>query len=109
MKTPLRFGSNARLALALALVALAAAPAAADTVTANPPTGPVQGVVTPAMHEFLGIPYGEPPVGALRWQPPVAHAAWTTPLDASAYGNRCAQSTSPFGEPSTSEDCLFLN
>lgn len=95
--------------LAALVSAAAAANAAAQTITANPPIGPVQGVVTPAMHEFLGVPYAEPPVGTLRWAPPVAHPAWTTPLDASAYGNRCAQTGGPFGEASTSEDCLFLN
>jgi para-nitrobenzyl esterase len=99
-----------RRALLTVLACLAAASsAAAQTITANPPTGPVQGVVTPPMHKFLGVPYAEPPVGALRWKPPVPRAAWTTPLDASAYGNRCAQVGGPFGEASTSEDCLFLN
>ncbi|MEO6028735.1 MAG: carboxylesterase family protein [Candidatus Binatia bacterium] len=85
------------------------ATATAQPITATPPVGPVQGVVTPAMHEFLGIPYAEPPVGTLRWAPPVARPAWTTPLDASAFGNRCAQVGGPFGEASTNEDCLFLN
>jgi len=98
------------LPLAALLAALgAAAPANAVTVTATPPIGPVTGVVTPAFDEFLGIPYAEAPVGALRWQPPEPHAPWSTPLDASAFGNRCAQIASPFGLPSTSEDCLFLN
>lgn len=83
--------------------------AAAQTVTARPPTGPVTGVVTPAMHAFLGIPYAEPPIGELRWAPPEPHAPWIAPLAASAYGNRCPQATSPFGQPSTGEDCLFLN
>jgi len=27
----------------------------------------------------------------------------------STFGNRCAQTPSPFGESSTSEDCLYLN
>jgi para-nitrobenzyl esterase len=100
-------GRSALLAL---LIALAAPPrATAQTVTANPPTGPIQGVVTSAMHEFLGIPYAEPPVGDRRWTPPVPHAPWTTPLDASAFGGRCAQVDGPFGEASTNEDCLYLN
>ncbi len=81
----------------------------AQTITANPPVGPVTGVVTPAMHQFLGIPYAEPPVGDLRWAPPEPYAPWTTPRDASAYGSRCPQTPSPFGEPATTEDCLFLN
>jgi para-nitrobenzyl esterase len=99
-----------RAALLAVLIALAAPPlATAQTVTAYPPTGPIEGVVTPVMHEFLGIPYAEPPVGALRWRPPVARAPWTTPLDASAFGGRCAQVGGPFGEASTNEDCLYLN
>jgi para-nitrobenzyl esterase len=88
---------------------LAAVSADAQTITAQLPVGPVTGVVTPAMLEFLGIPYAEPPVGDLRWAPPEPHAPWTTPLDASAFGSRCPQPPSPFGQPSTGEDCLFLN
>ncbi len=86
-----------------------ASAAVAQTITAQPPAGPVTGVVTPVMHRFLGIPYAEPPVGALRWAPPEPRLPWMTPLDASTYGSRCPQRPSPFGEPSTGEDCLFLN
>jgi para-nitrobenzyl esterase len=103
--TPARF-----FAVPIAFLCLAIATSAgAQTIMAAPPAGPVVGVVTPAMHEFLGIPYAEPPVGALRWAPPVTRTPWTTPLDASTYGDRCAQVGGAFGEASTSEDCLFLN
>src|ERR1700685_4175863 len=72
--------------------------------------GPVRGTVTSAgIHEFLGIPYAAPPVGALRWRRPVAHSPWFTTLDASHFGNHCPQPASPFGIASATEDCLFLN
>jgi para-nitrobenzyl esterase len=95
--------------LGAAWISIGTTTAGAQTLTANPPAGPVAGVVTPTVHQFLGIPYAEAPVGPLRWQPPQPLAPWSTPLDASAFGARCAQTTSPFGIPSTSEDCLFLN
>lgn len=98
-----------RLLLGTMFMLAFASMAAAQPITANPPIGPVTGVVTPTMHKFLGIPYAAPPVGPLRWAPPQPHAAWTTPLDASSFGSRCAQTPSPFGEVSSSEDCLFLN
>ncbi len=106
---PQRMRSFRHLLTSLVLALGMATAAAAETVTATPPAGPVHGVVTPTMLAFLGIPYAAPPVGALRWAPPQPHAPWTTPLDASAFGSRCPQAWGPFGEPSTREDCLFLN
>src|SRR5207253_2218638 len=36
-------------------------------------------------------------------------APWTTPIDGSTVAPHCAQIASPFGQPSSSEDCLYLN
>ncbi len=71
--------------------------------------GLVRGIDAHGVREFLGIPYAAPPVGDLRWRAPQPAARRRAPLDASRFGNHCAQSASPFGIASTSEDCLFLN
>ncbi|MEF2071054.1 carboxylesterase/lipase family protein [Consotaella aegiceratis] len=59
--------------------------------------------------EFLGVRYGEPPVGNLRWKPPVPVHAGSATADATHPGKGCAQGPSPFGTASNAEDCLFLN
>jgi para-nitrobenzyl esterase len=97
------------LAMGLASIAAPAPSATAETAIAVSENGPVEGLVTPTLHKFLGIPYAAPPVGALRWQPPQPHADWVTPIDATQFGNHCPQATSPFGLPTETEDCLFLN
>jgi para-nitrobenzyl esterase len=74
--------------------------------TAN---GPVRGLANGAVDEFLGIPYAAPPVGALRWQPPQPTASWSGVRDATRFAPHCPQPAGPFGQASTSEDCLFLN
>ncbi|XP_055907115.1 cocaine esterase [Eupeodes corollae] len=73
-----------------------------------------------AVYTFLGIPYAEPPVGALRFMYPRPHGGW---------GNRTYSATSakpiclqlpnsvydetpdgtPAREPDMHEDCLYLN
>lgn len=74
---------------------------------------------------WLGVPYAQPPVGALRWQPTAAVQPWSGTRDATRFGPACAQggrffSPSPaggydlsvrdgFGKPVGSEDCLTLN
>jgi para-nitrobenzyl esterase len=71
--------------------------------------GAVRGLANGAVDEFLGIPYAAPPVGALRWQPPQPAASWSGVRDATKFAPHCPQQASPFGQASTSEDCLFLN
>src|SRR5271168_2608657 len=113
--------TGARLAVAgLTLGALvAAAPAVsastrADQTGAGGPVvgtanGAVGGLANGAVDEFLGIPYAAPPVGALRWQPPQPAASWSGVRDATQFAPHCPQVAGPFGEASTSEDCLYLN
>ncbi len=60
--------------------------------------------------EYLGIPYGKPPTGPLRFMPPQPAEGWSMPRDATAYGPSCLQATSGLGSVGmTSEDCLSVN
>jgi para-nitrobenzyl esterase len=68
-------------------------------------SGVVLGSTVGGVDEFLGIPYAQPPVGALRWLPPKAFGNFTGgTFEATEFGSECTQSG-----PSGSEDCLFLN
>src|ERR1700733_10861026 len=103
-----------RLAVAgLTLGALVAAAPAVSASTggriAGTANGAVRGLADGAVDEFLGIPYAAPPVGPLRWQPPQPAARWSGVRDATQFAPHCPQLAGPFGEASTSEDCLFLN
>ncbi|CAM2101513.1 unnamed protein product [Caretta caretta] len=59
-------------------------------------SGPIRGkrlqVGSSTVTAFLGIPYAEPPVGALRFQKPIPHQPWSHVLEASSFGNMCHQS-----------------
>jgi len=73
--------------------------------------GDLHGTAAGGVVAFRGIPYAAPPVGALRWQPPAPPASWTGVRDASAFGNSCPQGKANglFANPSSTEDCLYLN
>ncbi|XP_062850238.1 acetylcholinesterase [Trichomycterus rosablanca] len=69
---------------------------------------------------FLGIPFGEPPVGRKRFKPAEPKKPWNDVFKAIEYSNACYQfvDTSFPGFPGTemwnpnrvmSEDCLYLN
>jgi para-nitrobenzyl esterase len=65
------------------------------------------------VRKFLGIPYAAPPTGPRRWTAPEPAAPWTGVRSATAFGNRCVQTT-PFPDmvfrsPAESEDCLNLS
>jgi len=79
-----------------------------DETVAVTSTGTVRGAAAGpdgAVIAFLGIPYAEPPVGALRWRPPVPHAPWEGVRDAIDPPPMCPQIRPGFGQ----EDCLTLN
>ncbi|HTR54740.1 MAG TPA: carboxylesterase family protein, partial [Kofleriaceae bacterium] len=92
----------------LALAACIAGCSSSDPLTVTTDSGDVHGKQVGQMREFLGIPYATPPVGDLRWRVPQPPAHWSKPLEATAYGNECAQTLSYAG-PSYDEDCLYLN
>jgi para-nitrobenzyl esterase len=115
-------GWRARTRIAVAGVTLGALVAAAPAVSASTlggqaasgplaatANGAVRGLGSGAVDEFLGIPYAAPPVGPLRWQPPQPAASWSGVRAATQFAPHCPQLAGPFGQASTSEDCLFLN
>lgn len=65
---------------------------------------------------WLGIPYAEAPVGALRWRAPQPAAAWQGVRQATDYGSPCVQfwgilsgRDGQRGDLLGQEDCLSLN
>lgn len=69
---------------------------------------------------FLGIPYGKPPVGKLRFRAPKPAERWTMPKHTTTFPNSCFQFPDTYFDdfagadmwnPNTavSEDCLYLN
>lgn len=94
---------------------------AAPSVAASPATlvhtsaGNVRGLITNGQHVYKGIPYAQPPIGALRWKPPLPLSAWSGVHDATRFGAACQQPGYPpdsiYAEAysSMSEDCLSLN
>jgi para-nitrobenzyl esterase len=89
--------------IAAGIAIVFAAPGAATTPAIVTRQGPLKGIGTPTINEYLGIPYATPPVGRLRWRPPHPNGRWHGVLRATRFGNACAQPG--FG----SEDCLYLN
>jgi para-nitrobenzyl esterase len=79
----------------------------------NIDSGPVSGLIEDDVLTFKGIPFAQPPVGALRWAAPRPPIPWTAIFEAKDYGHDCMQK--PFPEDAAplrtvpSEDCLVLN
>ena len=78
-------------------------------------SGKVQGTEEEGLHVFRGVPYAQPPVGALRWQRPRREEAWDDVRDASRFAAISAQGDSPLeqmlgsADVTKSEDSLYLN
>ena len=83
--------------------------ATSDPSVVQTQQGTIKGTVASTSRSFLGIPYAAPPVGNLRWKPPQAHASWSDTLDSTRAGSSCPQTSTPFGQASSNENCLFLN
>ncbi|KAI8129145.1 Esterase B1 [Lucilia cuprina] len=78
------------------------------------PVGQLRGCVRKTIYDeeyynFEGIPYGQPPVGDLRFKAPLPAKPWTGVRDCLEFDVRPMQKSSLTGEIMGSEDCLYLN
>ena len=105
--------TNAGGPAAAAAGAGAAPPSAANPLVVKVEDGDLEGATnaTGDIRSYLGIPYAQPPVGALRWKGPQKAAPWTGVRAAKEFGGRCAQLESAvlMNKGSITEDCLYLN
>ncbi|XP_056644896.1 esterase FE4-like [Diorhabda sublineata] len=60
-------------------------------------------------YSFLGIPFGKPPVGDLRFKAPVPIEPWNTIKEATVDGDACYQRNDLTNIVEGSENCLHLN
>jgi len=98
-------------ALVFGIAVAWAAPVLAASTQVTAPDGSFEGKfdTTGAMREFLGIRYAQPVTGNQRWKPPLPVTSQVATQNATQFGNHCPQAASPFGNASSTEDCLFLN
>ena len=80
--------------------------------------GELEGIDRGTSLVFKGIPFSQPPVGALRWRPPEPPTSWEGVRDATASSgispqvvNAALEALLPSSDAavSQSEDCLYLN
>jgi para-nitrobenzyl esterase len=96
-------------ALVLAVSVIPGWSAAQEPMLATTENGPVRGTADGDLLSFKGIPFAQPPVGALRWRAPQPASSWDGVLEASTQRPDCVQiSTRPLAA-GVSEDCLYLN
>uniref|UniRef100_A0A336LKN6 carboxylesterase n=1 Tax=Culicoides sonorensis TaxID=179676 RepID=A0A336LKN6_CULSO len=62
-----------------------------------------------AKYGFIGIRYGEAPIGKRRFKEALPEKAWNGIRSAFQYGSVCSQVPPITGKYTGSEDCLFLN
>jgi para-nitrobenzyl esterase len=88
----------------------------ADPLMIETTLGPIRGgsSALAGIRNFLAIPFAEPPVGDNAWRPPVPRQPWTEPLDVTASGPSCPQTTEGITTsfvitPDSDPDCLRLS
>jgi para-nitrobenzyl esterase len=104
--------------LLLVLVSISMNSMADDDTLRHPAAGPIKGLVDAnGALSWRGIPYAQPPVGALRWKAPRVLKPFDNVLEATEFGDMCSQLGTPLldidpslhGKAVGSEDCLTLN
>jgi len=75
--------------------------------------GILEGVRDDNIRIFRGVPFAQPPVGALRWKEPQPLKSWKGVRKAVKFGPRPMQTANfkdmLFRSEKCSEDCLYLN
>jgi para-nitrobenzyl esterase len=72
--------------------------------------GAVAGAEEAGVRVWRGIPFAQPPVGALRFRPPLPPLPWAEVRPARAFAAAPIQAPAPYlAQGGTSEDCLYLN
>lgn len=107
-----QYALEASSCVAILLIATCAASDIIVSTTNGCLRGISRKVLDKPVEVFLGIPYGKPPVGNLRFRRAQAIESWDGVYDATTAKNSCMQPRVPrgFHIPTTlSEDCLYLN
>jgi para-nitrobenzyl esterase len=108
-----RLGAIGAMSIVCMLASAPVSNAVQLTAPVDTTTGSYQGLMNfqelpgdPAsgVNAFLGIRYGQAPLGTLRWKPPQAPDPGQGSIVAGTFGHTCTQ-----GRATDSEDCLFLN
>jgi len=100
------------LTAAAALVIVGVTLVASDPPIASTTSGSIRGTeLAGGGAVFKGVPFGQAPVGNLRWREPQPVPRWEGTRDATSFAPPCAQSglLRPELAPSSREDCLYLN
>lgn len=104
----LRSGGMAAGALGLGQGSWLLGQEAAPGTTVTTSLGALRGALGEGgVRVFKGVPFAEPPVGALRFRPTVAGKAWAGVRSATAFQAVATQTRG--GAVEGSEDCLYLN
>ena len=82
---------------------------AAHTLVVHTRQGDLEGTTEGDARVWRGIPFAQPPVGALRGVSPQPPLAWNGVRIAAAFGPRAVQQFSWDASQPESEDCLYLN
>jgi para-nitrobenzyl esterase len=75
-------------------------------------SGKVIGFQAGGCYAWLGIPYAQAPIGALRLRGPQPVTPWTGVREATSFGSACSQIVGPrlqHAKPGFDENCLYLN
>ena len=83
-----------------------------DDTIVKTKVGSVKGSRVGGCYRWLGIPYGKPPVGDLRFRKTQPHEGWEGVREALDFGPRPPQPQQPIGpveDRPISEDCLHIN